>query len=60
VDPLAVVTLVQRESNTYKLDGATLLRVNLPLENFETRLSFANELLDQLAPENRPNMAANA
>jgi len=60
VDPLAVVTLVQRESNIYRLDGATLLRVNRPLKDFEARLSFANELLEQLAPDDRLNIAANA
>ena len=60
VDPLAVVSLVQNEPNTYKLDGATLLRVNRALQDFESRLAFAGELLDKLDGSNRQSLVANA
>lgn len=54
VDPLAVVQLVQNESQTYKLEGATLLRVSGEMEQFDDRVSFAHGLLDHLgAPSER-------
>jgi hypothetical protein len=60
VDPLAVVRLVQNEPNTYKLDGATLLRVKRTLQDFESRLAFANELLDKLDGRDHQDLVANA
>ena len=60
VDPLAVVRLVQNEPNTYKLDGATLLRVKRTLQDFESRLAFANELLDKLDGRDHQGLVANA
>ena len=50
VDPLAVVHLVQREPNTYRLEGATLLRVTRKTESFADRVAFVGELLDRLTP----------
>src|SRR5690606_17841923 len=49
-DPLAVVQLVQREPNTYRLEGATLLRVSRTMKTFNDRLEFAERLLGRLAP----------
>ncbi len=51
VDPIKIVNLVQREANTYKLEGAAMLRVTRALPDFDARLTFAYELLEKLAPE---------
>jgi transcription-repair coupling factor (superfamily II helicase) len=45
VDPLTVVKLVQSDPRAYRLDGATLLRINRPLEDYAARLDFARDLL---------------
>lgn len=50
VDPVAVVQLVQREPNTYRLEGATLLRISRSLNSFDQRCEFADRLLDRLSP----------
>jgi transcription-repair coupling factor (superfamily II helicase) len=50
VDPLAVVKLVQNQPATYRLEGATLLRVSRQLKDFDARLAFAEELVNLLAP----------
>ena len=50
VDPLAVVKLVQSQPATYRLEGATLLRVSRQLPDFAARLAFAEQLLQLLAP----------
>ena len=46
-----MVKLVQNQPATYRLEGATLLRVSRQLKDFEARLAFAEELLDLLAPD---------
>jgi transcription-repair coupling factor (superfamily II helicase) len=51
VDPVALVRLVQSESNTYRLDGGTRLRVTKALDEPEQRATFVRELLERLAPE---------
>lgn len=51
VDPIKIVNLVQQESHIYKLEGATVLRVQQELVNFEERIDFAHQLLDKLAPQ---------
>ena len=51
VDPIKIVNLVQRESHIYKLEGASVLRVQRKLDSFEARLEFAFQLLDKLVPE---------
>jgi transcription-repair coupling factor (superfamily II helicase) len=50
VDPLAVVKLVQSQPATYRLEGATMLRISRRLADFAARLTFAEELIDLLAP----------
>ena len=50
VDPIEIVNLVQKESNTYKLEGASVLRVQRDLADFEDRLGFAYDLLERLRP----------
>jgi transcription-repair coupling factor (superfamily II helicase) len=51
VDPMEVVKLVQQESHTYKLDGASTLRIEKELIQFTQRVEFALELFDRLAPD---------
>ncbi|MEM9623614.1 MAG: TRCF domain-containing protein, partial [Pseudomonadota bacterium] len=51
VDPIKIVNLVQREPQTYRLDGAATLRTTRPLQSFDERLAFAFKLLEALAPE---------
>jgi transcription-repair coupling factor (superfamily II helicase) len=58
VDPLAVVKLVQNESQTYKLEGATLLRVSGEMEHFDDRVSFAHNLLDHLETPSQTAVSA--
>ncbi|MFV2090957.1 MAG: TRCF domain-containing protein, partial [Pseudomonadales bacterium] len=58
VDPYAIVQLVQREPATYRLDGATLLRVTRKLADFDQRIEYARKLLDKLTPERDATMKA--
>lgn len=51
VDPIKIVNLVQREAQTFRLEGASTLRIQTELEDFSARLAFANELLERLAPD---------
>ncbi|MEQ9005303.1 MAG: transcription-repair coupling factor, partial [Pseudomonadales bacterium] len=55
VDPLTVVRLVQTQTATYRLDGATQLRVTRNLPDFDARLAFARDLLAML--DSRPPMS---
>jgi transcription-repair coupling factor (superfamily II helicase) len=51
VDPLTIVRLVQTQTATYRLDGATHLRVSRALADFDARLTFTHALLDTLTPD---------
>ncbi|MEM7078104.1 MAG: transcription-repair coupling factor [Pseudomonadota bacterium] len=51
VDPIKIVNLVQQYPGTYRLEGASILRVSKSLETFAARETFVLELLGQLAPE---------
>ncbi len=48
VDPLSLVQLVQSQPHIYRLDGASALKFNLPLESAETRVTHIRELLRKL------------
>lgn len=50
VDPIKIVNLVQREGQTYKLEGASTLRIAKALPEFEDRLTFTLHLLESLTP----------
>ena len=50
MDPIKIVNLVQREANIYKLEGASILRVQTPLPSFQERLDFGFKLLEKLTP----------
>ena len=51
VDPLMIVNLVQQESQTYRLEGSSTLRITCELESFDQRLAFAGALLTKLTPQ---------
>ena len=50
VDPMEIVKLVQQESQTFKLDGASTLRIEKDLSEFAERVAFSIELFNRLAP----------
>ena len=45
VDPMHLVSLLQTQSNTFKLDGPTKLKFTVKLEDARTRISWISELL---------------
>ena len=51
VDPIKIVNLVQREADTYRLEGATTLRITADLAEFAQRTAFVANLLERLTPE---------
>ena len=59
VEPMAIISLVQKYPGTYRLEGATTLRVSKNLEDFDARIEYAYGLLDSLAPADT-EIAANA
>jgi transcription-repair coupling factor (superfamily II helicase) len=59
VNPAAIVALVQTHSATYRLEGASQLRVTRQLPDFDSRMAFAQELLGRLADDTGQNKAAN-
>lgn len=48
VDPMALVTLIQREPQRYKLDGAQILRFSAPMAEADTRFKIIETLLTRL------------
>lgn len=48
VQPQHLVALIQSAPHSFKLEGANLLRVKLPLETHEQRMNKTHELLDLL------------
>jgi len=59
VDPAAIVALVQTHGATYKLEGASQLRISRQLPDFDRRMVFAEDLLGRLADDATRNRAAN-
>ena len=61
VDPFALVRLVQREPNCYRLEDGTRLRVTAKLEDIDKRFERVVDLLERLEPtEKKTPMAATA
>ena len=52
VDPLAVIKLVQSEPEQYRFDGGAKLKFTATLDDTEKRISFIENLLHSLRPEN--------
>ncbi len=55
VDPAAVVSLVQRQPNTYRLAGSTRLRITRALPTLDERFAFADQLIHALTPTAQPS-----
>ncbi|MFA5630775.1 MAG: transcription-repair coupling factor [Porticoccaceae bacterium] len=51
VDPLTIVTLVQKQPDRYRLAGASELRLTAAMESPEARLDSISGLLDTLTPK---------
>ncbi|MEM1229858.1 MAG: transcription-repair coupling factor, partial [Pseudomonadota bacterium] len=51
VDPMTIITLMQRESQTYRMDGASILRIRSSLPTFDARYDFALALMERIAPQ---------
>jgi transcription-repair coupling factor (superfamily II helicase) len=60
VDPFALVRLVQREPNSYRLEDGTRLRVTAKLDDIDKRFERVADLLERLEPAEKSPMAANA
>ena len=62
VDPMAIVAMVQKQPNTYRLEGATSLRIHRQLAELEDRFAYADELIERFQPRSASadSMAANA
>jgi transcription-repair coupling factor (superfamily II helicase) len=60
VDPLTVVKLVQTQTATYRLEGASQLRITRSLPEFDQRAEFAVALFDTLESREPPRRAARA
>ena len=50
IDPMAVIQLIQKQSNLYSMDGPDKLRIKHPLPLPEDRFNAARALLTTLAP----------
>ena len=50
IDPASVVALVQRDPATYRLGSDSQLRILKPVPELQDRFTFAERLLDLLAP----------
>jgi len=60
VDPFALVRLVQREPNSYRLEDGTRLRVTAKLDDIDARFERVTNLLERLEPTEKTRMAASA
>ena len=49
VDPVALIELVQNDSQSYKLQGSHRLQFRQDLSNLETRFALLEKLLEKLA-----------
>jgi hypothetical protein len=50
---MAVVQLVQQRSSTYRLDGASTLRIEESLPTFEDRVAFVQALFKLLSGDSK-------
>ncbi len=51
VDPIVLVRLMQAKPDTFRLDGANVLRITQPLEQADSRFEFIESLLQKLTPD---------
>ncbi len=50
VDPATIIELIQTQPQRYRLDGSDVIRFFADMDEPETRLHTANELLERLSP----------
>jgi hypothetical protein len=61
VDPFALVRLVQREPNSYRLEDGMRLRVSAKLEDLNARFAAVQRIIEALShAADRPRAAASA
>ena len=48
IDPMQIITLIQKQPKIYRLDGPDKLRFSLPLNLPEDRIEFVTGLLEKL------------
>lgn len=53
IDPLVLVKLIQTQPKRYKLEGATLFKFQIPMEQPEERFSALEALLEHLTPSDK-------
>lgn len=49
IDPMKIITLIQNQSKTYKMDGQDKLRIVLDMPDAESRIKAVEQFLDELA-----------
>ncbi len=49
IDPMALITIIQKHSDIYKFDGKQILRVIKPFQESEEAQAFVDQLMDTLA-----------
>ena len=50
VDPLTLIKLIQSAPNRYKFEGATMFKIQVPMERPEERFNTLEALLERLTP----------
>ncbi len=51
VDPMTLITMIQRQPDRFRLDGASILRFTQPMEKAASRFEAVERLLAQLSPK---------
>lgn len=51
VDPMTLITMIQRQPERFRLDGASILRFTQPMEKVASRFEAVERLLTQLSPK---------
>lgn len=53
IDPMVLVKLIQTQPKRYRLEGATLFKFQIPMEQPEERFSALEALLEHLSPSDK-------
>jgi transcription-repair coupling factor (superfamily II helicase) len=53
IDPLTLITMIQRQPQRFRLDGASVLRFTQPMEKVASRFEAVESLLTQLSPKEK-------
>ncbi|GAA0784826.1 transcription-repair coupling factor [Marinobacterium sediminicola] len=51
VDPMTLITMIQRQPDRFRLDGGNILRFTQPMEKVASRFEAVERLLTQLSPK---------